>query len=431
MQSDQTDMIQIDEDIVKPEVSELCKILVDVLKRGKDFDPARISALTSEQWQKFLIIAAIQRVTPLIFYRLKKKSLDQAVPSEVYASLKDVYLQNTMRIMKISAQSRLILKTLNSEGIPTIPLKGIVMANSVYENIGLREMNDFDLLVPPEKLARAAEVLIGMGYKPVQSFHLDSLVQTSLHLPGFIRKGHVKIEIHWNITSPNRGYSIDPHELWEKAVPVQILDYETLMLSPEDLLLHLCLHTSYLHQFNFGLRPSCDIAEVIDHFGGTLDWQVVTERATQRNWARGVYLALVIASEFAGADVPRDVLERLRPADVTDTVLNTVGTQILTDKYFNASVPEHFAKLLVSKSLLDQIKMFMKRVFLPRATIAANYFVPADSFKVYAYYPKRLIDVLLRHGRTFRYMTKHDEYQPSLKDLAARTALISNWLSGP
>ena len=149
MQSDQTDMIQLDEDILKPEVSELCKILVDILKRGKDVDPARLSALTSEQWQEFLTIAATQRVTPLFFHQLKKKGLDQAVPPEVYASLRDVYLKNTMRIMKISAQSRLVLKTLNSEGIPTIPLKGIVMANSVYENIGLREMNDLDLLVPP------------------------------------------------------------------------------------------------------------------------------------------------------------------------------------------------------------------------------------------------------------------------------------------
>lgn len=424
-------MNQIEEGILKPVVSELCKILVDVLKRGKDVDPGRLSALTPEQWQKFLAIAATQRVTPLIFHQLKKKGLEQAVPPEVYASLKDVCLQNTMRIMKISAQSRLVMKALNSADIPTIPLKGIVMANSIYESIGLREMNDFDLLVPPEKLKRSVEILTGMGYKPVKPFYLASLIQTAKHMPGFIKKDHVMIEIHWNITSPNTNYSIDPHELWDQAVPAQILDYETLMLSPEDLLLHLCLHTSYEHQFNFGLRPSCDIAEVIDHCGGTLDWQTVTQRATQRNWARGVYLALVIASEFVGADVPRNVLERLRPVDMTDSVLNTVGTQILTDKYFNASVPEHFARLLVSKSFLDQIKIFIKRVFLPRATIAANYFVAADSFKVYAYYPKRFIDVLLRHGRTFRYMTKHDEYQPPLKALATRTALISHWLSGP
>jgi len=274
-------MTQIEEGILKPEVSELCTILIDVLKRGKDVDPARLCALTPEQWQKLMAIAASQRVTPLFFHRLKNKVLDQRVPAEVYASLKDVCLQNTLRVMNISAQARLVLMTLNSAGIPTIPLKGIVMANSIYESIGLREMNDFDLLVPPEKLARASEVLIDMGYKAVQSFHLDSFNQTHKHLPGFIKKGHVTIEIHWSITLPNTNYSIDPQELWEHAVPVQILDYETLMLSPEDLLLHICLHTSYEHQFNFGLRPSCDIAEVIDHFGATLEWQSVTERANK------------------------------------------------------------------------------------------------------------------------------------------------------
>ncbi|PKN89353.1 MAG: hypothetical protein CVU51_00775 [Deltaproteobacteria bacterium HGW-Deltaproteobacteria-1] len=423
-------MTQIVEGILKPDISELCAILIDVLKQGKDVDPAQLSVLTPEQWHKFLAIAATQRVTSLVFHQLKKKGLDQAIPSEVYAFLRDACLKNTMRIMKMSAQSLLVIKALNSANIPTIPLKGIVMANSIYESIGLREMNDCDLLVPPEKLAKAAEILTGMGYKPARPFYVDSIIHTDLHLPGFIKKGHVTIEIHWNITSPNIYYSIDPRALWEEAVPVQILDYDTIMLSPEDFLLHLCMHTSYQHQFNFGLRPSCDIAEVIDHFGSTLDWLTIAERAKQRNWTRGVYLALVIASEFAGAHVPKDFLERFRPSDISDSVLNTVGTQILTEKYFTTSVPDHFAKLLTSRSGMDQIKIFMKRVFLPRATIAKSYLLPANSFKVYLCYPRRFIDVLLRHGRTFLYVTKHKENDPLLTAFIDRKALISAWLSG-
>ncbi len=424
-------MNQTEKFIHNPEISDLSILLIDILKRGKDVDPARLSALTPEQWQEFQVIAAHQRVTPLVFYRLKKKGLDQAVPSDVYASLKDVYQQNIMRIMKISGQSRRVLKALNTAGIPTIARKGIVLANSIYESIGLREMSDFDLLVPQEKLAEAFEIITGMGYKPAQPFYLDSLIRSGKHIPCCIKKGHVNIDIHWNITSPNMSYSIDPRELLEKAVPVQILDYDTLMLSPEDLLLHLCLHTSYQHQFDFGLRPFCDIAEVIHHFKTTLDWHIVTEKAKQRKWARGVYLALVIALEFAGAEVPKDILERLHPADVTDTLTNTVETQILAEKTFTASVPEHFAKLLANKSPIEQIKIFTKRVFLPRATIATQYSIPPDSFKVYAYYPKRFMDVLLRHGHTFRYVTKHRENDPFLKALIDRKALISDWLTGP
>ena len=222
-------MNHIEASILNPEISELSILLIDILKRGKDVNPARLSALTTEQWKKFLAAAATQQVTPLVFHRLKKKGLDQAVPSDVYASFKNVYQQNIMRIMKISGQSRRVLKALNSAGIPTIALKGVVMANSIYKSIGLRQMSDFDLMVPPEKLARAAEVLTGMGYRPVQTFCLDSSIQTGKHLPGFIKKGHVTVEIHWNITSPNLHYSIDSLELWEKAVPVKILDYETLI----------------------------------------------------------------------------------------------------------------------------------------------------------------------------------------------------------
>lgn len=416
---------------MKPELSNFYTILIDVLKKGMNVDPERLSSLTQEQWKKLLDIVATQRVTPLFLHRLKKKDLDQAVPGDVYAFLRDVYMQNMVRVMKMSVQSRLVIKALNSADIPTIPLKGIVMANLIYESIGLREMNDIDLLVPPEKLARTAEILTGMGYKPARPFHIDSIIHVGKHLPGFIKKDQGMIEIHWSITSPNLYYSIDPHELWEQAIPVQIMDYETLMFSPVDLLLHLCLHTSYQHQFDFGLRPSCDIAEVIDHFGSTLDWQAVTERVKQRGWARGVYLALIIASEFAGADVPKDVLERLRPANVTDCVLNTAGTQIFEEKSFTSSVPEHFAKLLAKKSLMDKIQILMKRVFLPRTIISTQYLVPADSFKVYIYYPRRFFDVLIRHGRTFWHLIKHGENDHSLKSLVDRKALISDWLSGP
>ncbi|HPL49037.1 MAG TPA: nucleotidyltransferase family protein [Smithella sp.] len=423
-------MNQTEESILNPEISERNILMIDVLKRGKDVDPARLSALTPENWKKFKAIAAHQRVTPLVFYRLKKKNLDQAVPSDVYASLKEVYQQNIIRIMKISGQSRRVLKALNTAGIPTIPLKGIVLANSVYESIGLRKMSDIDLLVPSEKLARAVEILTGMGYKTLEPFSLDSIIQFRMHLPPFVKKDHVTIEIHWNITSPNTYYSIDPQELWEQAVPGQILDYETLILSPEDFLLHICLHTSYQHQFDFGLGPFCDIAEVIHHFGTTLDWQVAMEKAHQRVWSRGVYMALVIAAEFAGADVPRDVLERLRPADVTDSVLNNVAAQILTEKYSTARVFEIYSNILAQNSFIDQIKIIIKRVFMPRKTIASQNLVPVDSFRVYLYYPLRFIDVLLRHGRTFLFVAKQKDIDPSLKILIERKNLISKWLSG-
>lgn len=215
-------------------------------------------------------------------------------------------------------------------------------------------------------------------------------------------------------------------------MPVHIAGCDALALSPEDLLLHLCLHTSYQHLFAFGLRPSCDIAETIARFGSTLDWQTITERAARRGWQRDGYLALQLARELADADVPADVpadvLERLRPADMTEAVLEIARAQVLTDKSFAISIPVPFAYLLESRRLWDKIRIFWQRVFLPRAIIAELYSVPMDSVKIYRCYPRRFVDVLRRHSHT---MKKYQQNDAPLKALVERRSLIAKWLARP
>jgi hypothetical protein len=119
-------------------------------------------------------------------------------------------------------------------------------------------------------------------------------------------------------------------------------------------LLHLCLHTSYQHQFAFGLRPSCDIAETIACFGSTLDWRTLTERAERWGWQRGVYLALQLAKELAGADVPADILGRLQSTDVTEAILENARAQVFTDARFAISIPAPFAELLLAAGFSSQ-----------------------------------------------------------------------------
>ena len=243
-----------------------------------------------------------------------------------------------------------------------------------------------------------------------------------------VKNGQAAFEIHWNLTLPGEHYSIDPGGLWERTVSVQVAGYEALTLAPEDLLLHLCLHTSYHHQFAFGLRFSCDIAEIIRHFGSALDWRIIAERAADQGWQRGVYLALLLAEELAGAEVPVAILAKLRPADMTEAVLDMLRAQVFTDKSFAFSVPVPFAELMESRRLWDKLRIFWQRVFLPRAVIASQYSVPIDSLKVYACYPRRFIDVLRRHWHTLRKFRGNDV---PLKTLAVRTKNIANWLAPP
>ncbi len=412
---------------MEKEQSNLYGILIQCLKKDKRIpDQNIIAALSPEDWQSFLSLAAMQRIMPLLWHRLKQKNLATLVPETAAAQFQEASRRNTLNNLRLNTELSRLLAALEKENIPLIPLKGIVLSNTVYENISLREMNDIDVLARPTDLQRIADILTHMGYRSIQPFDVDNVIRTGHHLPRFIKKNSAHFEIHCNITNPGAPHSIEPQGLWLRAMPVQIAGRNTLMLSAEDMLLHLCLHTSYLHPFTFGLRPFCDIAETIDHFGAALDWQAVADRAISQKWQRGVYLALRLAIDLAGASAPDLMMEKLKPADMSDAILETARIQIFTDKYFAASIPAPFAELLESRRLTDKIKIFFSRVFLPRDMIASAYNgVPINSLKIYVCYLRRFVDVLRRHGHTLQ---KYQKSNIAVQSLAQRTKRIADWI---
>ncbi len=409
-------------------VTDLQRLLLESLRRDTPLaDAGRFSELSPEEWRDFLSLTAEQRVRPLLWHRLREKGLEQAVPVEIVDELRGASRSNTLRNLRLYAELRRLLTVLEGEGIPLILLKGIFLAEAVYGDMGLREMNDIDVLARPGDVTRISEILEGMGYVSLHPLSADIAIKAHQHLPRMVKEGQATFEIHWNLTSPGERYSIDPEELWRGVLPVRVAGCSALTLAPEDLLLHLCLHTSHQHQFAFGLRPSCDIAQVITHFAPDLDWDALVERAMRWGWQRGVYLALLLANELAGADVPPHVLEILRPADMSKELLDTARAQLFGDKRLALLVPPAYAELLESACLYDRIRIFWQRLFLPKSLIASLYSVPADSLMIYGCYPRRLVDVLCRHGNTLK---RHLQNDAPLKTLAGRTVRISRWLDG-
>lgn len=402
---------------------ELCQLLLNCLKRGaSDGETKSLSRLSPERWQALLKLAAGQRVRPLLWHRIQAKRLAPIVPVEIADALRRSVFGNTTRNLRLYGELRQVLSVLQSEGIELILLKGIYLASAVYEQIGLREMSDVDVLAHPSDLPRVVEIMTDLGYAPVHPIFLDVTFQTMQHLPPMEKKGVASFELHWNVSSPGLRHSIEIEDLWKHAVPVQMVGFHALVFALEDLLLHLCVHASHQHQFSSGLRPLCDIAEIIHRFNSAIDWQTFVERAIVRNWQRGVYLTLRLAKEMIDADVPASVLEKLQPPDGAGPLIETAYSHIFSCQ----SVPEPFAKLLQSGSLWTKLRIFLQRVFLPRATIAALYSLPADSAKISIFYIRRFFDVLRRHEKTLRKFYQKDA---TTKALAERVNSIAKWLA--
>jgi hypothetical protein len=401
---------------------DLCQLLLNCLKRGHSEEVAKnLYGISPARWQAFVNLAALHRLGPLIWNRIQEKGLTTMVPKEAAEKLQRSLLVNTTQNLRLYGELRRLLSALQPEGIRLILLKGIYLATAIYEQIGLREMSDIDVLARSSDLPRIVPIMMDLGYLPLDPIHMDVTFQAAHHLPRMVKEGVATFELHWNLVLPGESYSIDVDGLWKQAVPLQLVGYNALILSVEDLLLHLCVHASHHHQFHSGLRSLCDIAETIHRFNSAVNWHAIIEQAIIRKWDRGVYLTLRLTKEMVGADVPTFVLERLQPDDVPATLMERVRTHI----FAHQGLSFHAAKLLESGNLWMKLRIFFRRVFLPKVNIAALYSLPADSVKIYGCYLRRFFFLLRRYGNTLK---KFNEKDASTRALAERANSIAKWL---
>ena len=272
-----------------------------------------LARLAPGDWQDLVMLAARQRVLPLLYQRMRILPEAEQPAAVLLQPLKEHYRRNAVTVLRFQKELGAIVRMFDTAGIPTLVLKGMSLASLVYQNVALREMNDIDIMVPRERLHDGEHMLAALGYGRLKPGSVETDTAFSQHLGRFANAANVSVELHWNITRPGRHYSIDPAELWQRAVPLHLDDCAAWTLSPEDLLLHLCFHTSFQHRFIFGLRPSCDITRMIIHAGDALDWNTVVQQAYAWGGAPRRLSRATRSTGTGGRDGARPCIQGIEP----------------------------------------------------------------------------------------------------------------------
>ncbi|MCI5195478.1 MAG: hypothetical protein D3919_04465 [Candidatus Electrothrix sp. AW5] len=388
------------------------------------FSPVDIDRFLEANWNAVVQQANRHGVTSLLYQSLSAPQFELIVPATITQTLRIPYLeffwQNTSLYNNLSN----ILKALQQKNIPVTLLKGAHLAQTVYSNIALRPMGDIDILVKKEDLLQAKEHLLGLGYTPFKETDIATASASCQHLSPMIKQDAPPVELHWTLESPTSPFTIDVEGLWQRARPASVGGVDTLTLSPEDLLLHLCLHTAAHHLYSNGLRALCDIRESIRHYREELDWKTVQLRAEEWGAGNAVYLTLYLARSLLGADVPDTLLNRLQPEEKTQQPIAAAQTFIFSGSELDrhiAAAP-HTRSLFASRSVLQTVVLLLQRIFLPHETIAQLYNLPVDSPRIPLYYPVRLKDLLVRHTRTVWRIWRRDK-------ATVRQFELVDWLS--
>lgn len=396
--------------------------LLSILRAdGSGTGAAGSGAWSGGDWEDLLRTADRHGLAPLLYSRLAAHPDGPAgapVPAEAIGRLRRSYLQSAGRNMHLYRELGKALGRLRRDGIPVMALKGAHLAEEVYGDIALRPMSDVDLLVYPEDLGRVEEVLVGMGYLPVECHR--SIAGDNHHFAyRSARKGPV-VEVHWAFLPSRLGFSIDMDGVWERSVPSVLAGAQASVLCPEDNLLFLCLHASK-HLFSGGgLRPLYDISAVIRHHGEEIDWKEVRVRGRQWGIERCVYAALTLAGEMFGVSLPESLMKSVQPADLDERFMESARERIFACGHRTpdgSSLSFNVARLFRAGSSYDKAALFLGRVFPSREEMARRYPAPADSRRIYLYYPARFLDLLLRHGRQGWRLARREE---GMRELAER-----------
>lgn len=384
----------------------------------------RLASVSADEWRHVVALARQQSVSPLLHHRLK--SLALSLPIELADELKNDHLVLSMRNVRLYHGLGNLLRLLQEKNIAVIVLKGAYLAEVVYGDVGLRGMNDIDLLVKKDDLPRVDQELLASGFEATDFNR--TITEINHHFGYKLPGSDIRAEIHWTLMAiENIAKDIDG--LWSRSQSATIAQVSTRVLSPEDLLLHLCLHMTK-HARDMHIRMLCDIGEIVRHDREKLDWSQIDARARQWGIYRAVYVVLRLAEELLESAVPLDWLGSLRPDDFREGYLDQMREQIFADPTTKGSMSQTaaVAQLWQPKYQNSKLALLRERLFPSREIMSLMYPKPADSWRIYLYYPVRIRDLFRRHGIIFWRMLRSNSQTLAAARSANEAASLKDWL---
>jgi len=334
---------------------------------GQDAPAPPVSPLN---WNLLLTSAEAEGLAPALGFAFKAK-VPEAMPLGVRERLSQHLADNMARQLIFSRELAGLLRRFGAAGVPVIPLKGPVLAETLYPDPALRPFSDLDLLIRPETVLPVDRLLQDLGYRRLPDAHSWSFDITYDRATLYEGPAGIRVDLHWGLLSDWR-YSWNEREgltVWDRAVRIRVAGEEALGLCPEDLLLHLALHLA-VHHGLAGLLWYWDLFLVIDRWGKTLDWQAVIERASSWRVRAALYFALLGLELFFGASAPAPVMGRVRPrgprAAAIGWLLRRRGAQRRTQL-------EHLIALLLVDRGRDLLAPLRHVLCPPPAWVRARY----------------------------------------------------------
>ena len=279
-------------------------------------------------WERLWQLGHLHDVLPLVGASLRQLAGQAPIPAAWLERAQRRFYATLLRNTALADELTRVCVALSAAGVGVIPVKGIVLGETVYGNLALRPAADLDVLVRPHDLPAARAALHALGYTQ-RAEPLFAELHHPYHDPQYFHPAagrEICLELHWALWAA-RFFHLGADALWERASATQLRGAEVRLLSPEDTLLHLAIHRS---RSALRLRFLCDVAELLRLHATVLDWDYLIGQARAAGARTALFFALALPAELLGAPLPTEVLPRLGVNRIKRRLLeNTCGATAL------------------------------------------------------------------------------------------------------
>jgi len=200
-----------------------------------------------------------------------------------------------------------------SEGIEVRPLKGPVLAQTLYGDISQRHMRDLDLLVSREDLMKAMKTLQDMGYvlkfpgRELTARQWNIYLRQQYDVAMVHREDGSLLELHTQISYPGLLGGLE-HLITHEVEPTEIASRTVNALSKEGNFLYLAIHGA--HHLFFRLFWLRDLSESLKRWD--LDHKRIVVMAQQMGIEAMLGVGLRLAECYFETSIPASYLPLLR-----------------------------------------------------------------------------------------------------------------------
>lgn len=349
-------------------------------------------SLADLDWEYLIEKSLRQGIIPILHYVLSRKETKAIVPEEAWKKLEETYYSIASANILFKEEFGRAMSSLDEAGIEVIILKGMVLGLVVYSDLSLRPMNDVDVLVHKEDCRRVREKLLQMGYEDQTSGPEDFLKKLAKNVT-------MDIDVHTDLLNITRvktrgkTHKLNIEDFWKRAISIEKDRREWRILSPEDNLLDLCLHLVLHHGFS-KLIWAIDIACLIKHYEGVLDWDRFLEECEESGSSRIVYYALLYVKNILGLTIPDNILPGLKPK-------GWIEFESMIFKWFLrhnfGDKARYLLTLLLLEGLTDKINFLQEVIFPTPGVLRRIYSIPESKgmLPYYIHHFKRVINSCL------------------------------------